>query len=67
MIALDGNAIASTCVCASCGTSGFVTESVVYTREPGRVARCRTCGEMLTALVTIRSIACVDGRGIAEP
>jgi hypothetical protein len=56
MIALDGNAIAgdliealgidlaaTTCVCASCGTSGFFAEAVVYTRGPGRVARCRTC------------------------
>jgi hypothetical protein len=77
MIALDGNAIAgdliealgvdlaaATCVCASCGTSGFFAEAVVYTRGPGRVARCRTCGELLVVLVTIRGITCVDLRGI---
>ena len=34
--------------CASCGTSGsFFAEAVVYMRGPGRVARCRACGEML--------------------
>jgi Family of unknown function (DUF6510) len=79
VIALDGNAIAgdvidalgvdlaaATCVCASCGTSGFFAEAVVYTRGPGRVARCRTCGEILVVLVTIRGITCVDLRGIAE-
>jgi hypothetical protein len=79
MIALDGNAIAgdliealgfdlaaSTRVCASCGTSGFIAEAVVYTRGPGRVARCRTCGEILLVLVTIRGLTCVDLRGIAE-
>jgi hypothetical protein len=78
MIALDGNAIAgdlievlgfdlaaATCACASCGTSGFFAEAVVYTRGPGRVARCRACGELLVVLVTIRGITCVDLRGIA--
>ena len=79
MIALDGNAIAGdliealgvdlaaeTCVCASCGTPGFFAEAVVYTRGPGRVARCRACGELLAVLVTIRGITCVDLRGIAS-
>lgn len=77
MIALDGNAIAgdliealgvdlsaATCVCASCAASGFFAEAVVYTRGPGRVARCRACGELLVVLVTIRGITCVDLRGI---
>jgi hypothetical protein len=53
--------------CPSCGASGFFAEAVVYTRGPGRVARCRACGEMLAVLVTIRGITCVDLRGIAEP
>jgi hypothetical protein len=79
MIALDGNAIAgdliealgidlaaATCVCASCRTAGFFAEAVVYTRGPGRVARCRACGELLAVLVTIRGITCVDLRGIAS-
>jgi hypothetical protein len=79
MIALDGNAIGgdllevfgvdltgATCVCAACGASAFVAEAVVYLRGPGRVARCRTCGERLIVLVTIRDITCVDMSGIAE-
>jgi hypothetical protein len=79
MTALDGNAIAgdlleifgvdltaATSVCASCGTSSFVAESVVYMHGPGRIARCRTCGELHMVLVTIRGITCVDLRGIAE-
>ena len=78
MIALDGNAIAgelaavfgvdltaATCVCAACGASGYVAEAVVYMRGPGRVARCRTCGELHMVLVTIRDVTCVDLRGIA--
>jgi hypothetical protein len=78
MIALDGNAIAGdllevfgvdltavTCACASCGMAGFFAEAVVYMRGPGRVARCRGCGELLFVLVTIRDITCVDLRGIA--
>jgi hypothetical protein len=76
--ALDGNALAgdlvevfgadltvATCVCATCGASGFLAEAVVYTRAPGRVARCRVCGELLMVLVTIRDVTCVDLRGIA--
>jgi Family of unknown function (DUF6510) len=79
MIALDGNAIAgdlievlgvdlaaATCTCASCGASGFFAEAVVYTRGPGRIARCRVCGELLAVLVTIRGITSVDLRGIAQ-
>jgi uncharacterized Zn finger protein len=79
MIALDGNAIAgdlfdifgvdltaATIVCAACGTSSYVAESVVYMRGPGRVARCRACGDVHIVLVTIRDITCVDLRGISE-
>ncbi len=79
MIPLDGNAVggdlidvfgvdltAATCVCAACGASAFVAEAVVYTRGPGRVARCRTCGERLIVLVTIRGVTCVDMSGVAE-
>jgi len=58
MIALDG-------VCAACGASGYVAEAVVYMRGPGRVARCRTCGELHMVLVTIRDVTCVDLRGLA--
>jgi hypothetical protein len=80
MIAVDGNAIAgdlievlgvdlaaTTCACAFCGASGFFAEAVVYMAGPGRVVRCRSCGEMIAVLVTIRGITCVDLRGIAEP
>jgi len=77
MIALDGNALAgdlleifgvdltaATCACASCGASGYVAEAVVYMGGPGRVARCRGCGELLFVLVTIRGITCADLQGI---
>jgi uncharacterized Zn finger protein len=79
MIPVDGNAIAgdlvevfgvdltaATTVCAACGTSSYVAESVVYMRGPGRVARCRACGDVHIVLVTIRDITCVDLRGISE-
>ena len=49
-----------------CGAAAFLAEAVVYMRGPGRVARCRACGEVLMVLVTIRGITCVDLRGIAE-
>jgi hypothetical protein len=79
MMELDGNAIGgdllevlgvdvtgATSVCAACGASAFLAESVVYKRAPGRVARCRTCGACLIVLVTIRGITCVDMSGIAD-
>jgi hypothetical protein len=78
MSTLDGNAIAgdlaeifgpdltaATCVCATCGASGFVAETVVYMRGPGRVVRCRACSAVLIVLVTIRGVSCVDARGLA--
>jgi hypothetical protein len=76
---LDGNAIAgdmadvfgvdltaATATCAHCGASSFLAEAVVYTRGPGDVARCRTCGALLMVLVTIRGVTCVDLQGIAR-
>ncbi|HEY4414039.1 MAG TPA: DUF6510 family protein [Gaiellaceae bacterium] len=78
MIELDGNAIAgdlwevfgvdvsgAATVCAACGASSYVAETVVYTRGPGTVARCRSCGELHLVLVTIRDVTCVDISGIA--
>ena len=79
MIALDGNALAgdllevfgvdltaATSVCAACGAAAPVAEALVYMRGPGRVARCRACGDVHIVLVTIRGVTCVDLRGIAE-
>jgi Family of unknown function (DUF6510) len=79
MAPLDGNALAgdlfevfgvdmtaARCTCATCGASGFVAEAAVYMRGPGRVARCRDCGQLLIVLVTIRGITCVDLRGVAD-
>ena len=78
MDALDGNAIAGLLVdvfgvetttaegvCASCGARAEVAEAVVYLRAPGTVARCRSCGNLLMAFVTVRGITCVDLGGYA--
>jgi hypothetical protein len=79
MIALDGNAIAGLLyevfgaeltgaagVCAACGATGPLAECEVYLRAPGTVVRCRSCGAVLMVLVEIRSIRCVDLRGLAS-
>ena len=79
MEALDGNAIGgqlleifgvemtnATGVCANCGATGYVAELEVYLQAPGTVARCRRCRNVLIVLVTIRGVACVDLRGLAE-
>ena len=76
---LDGNAIAGLLAdvfggdlttalgeCASCGAGGPLAETVVYLRAPGTVVRCRSCGEILMVLTTIRTVTCVDRRGLAE-
>ncbi|MDX6491168.1 MAG: hypothetical protein QOD43_1413 [Gaiellaceae bacterium] len=78
-VELDGNAIAgllydvfgseqttATCVCASCGASGALAETVVYVRAPGTVVRCRTCSSVMMVLVTVRTTTCVDLRGLAS-
>jgi hypothetical protein len=79
MDALDGNAIAgllveafgadmttATGVCESCGSRGQVAEFAVYLRAPGVVVRCRSCGNVLMVLVTVRGITCVDLSGLAS-
>ncbi len=78
MTALDGNAIAgllvevfgaelttATCVCGTCGASGPVAGLAVYLRAPGAVVRCRSCGNVLMVLATVRGRTCVDLRGLA--
>lgn len=78
MEALDGNAIAgllhdvfgtemtaATCVCASCSAASLVAELVVYLNAPGTVVRCRACGSLLMASVTVRDRTCVDLQGVA--
>ncbi|MFL5962139.1 MAG: DUF6510 family protein [Gaiellaceae bacterium] len=78
-VELDGNAIAgllydvfgseqttATGVCASCGASGALAETVVYVRAPGTVVRCRTCSSVMMVLVTVRTTTCVDLRGLAS-
>ena len=67
MEALDGNAIAGSLFeyfgfemtsvrgrCTHCGAIAPVAELAVYTRAPGAVARCRTCGEVAMVLVNAR-------------
>ena len=74
---LDGNAIAgrlfevfggemttATGVCAHCGATGPVAETVVYLRAPGTVVRCRSCLNVLLVLVTVRGTTCVDLGGL---
>ena len=64
MQALDGNAIAGALheafggemtaragVCEQCGEAGLIAELHVYTRAPGIVARCPSCGSVVLVLV----------------
>ena len=79
MDALDGNAIGgllqdvfgaemttATGVCAACGATGPLAETVVYLRAPGTVVRCRSCSSVLMVFVEIRRITCVDLRGLSD-
>jgi hypothetical protein len=76
MEALDGNAIAGPLFeyfgaemttargsCAHCGASAEIAELRVYARGPGMVVRCRSCGNVVIVLVTIRDTLRVDLRG----
>ncbi len=67
MEALDGNSMAGTLLeyfgeemtlawgsCAHCGTSARIGELRVYSRAPGSVVRCPTCGNVVMVSVTVR-------------
>ena len=76
---LDGNAIggllhdvfgaemttAST-ECAHCGASAILAECEVYLGGLGAVVRCRSCRGVLLVVVEIRSVRCVDSRGLTR-
>jgi hypothetical protein len=77
--ALDGNAIAGSLfevfggemttargVCAACAAAAELGEQVVYLSALGIVGRCRSCGNVLMVLVTIRGVTCVDLGGLAS-
>jgi hypothetical protein len=80
--ALDGNAIAgelfelfgvemttATGACAHCATTSRIAELRVYSRAPGTVVRCRSCGGVVIVLVAIRGITHIhlDGFERVEP
>jgi hypothetical protein len=46
------------------GASAPVGELAVYLRAPGTVVRCRSCGSVLMVFSTVRSVTCVDLRGL---
>jgi hypothetical protein len=77
MAELDGNAIGgllqevfgtdmtdADAICAACGASGPVAETVVYLRGPGTVVRCRNCSGVLMVISRIRGKNCVDLGGL---
>ena len=73
MEALDGNAIGGALMehfgaemttargsCAHCGTPSQIAQLRVYSRAPGVVVRCPTCGNVVIVLVSIRSEPQID-------
>ncbi len=78
MAALDGNAIGgllhevfgrdmtdAETICATCGATSPVAETVVYLRGPGSVVRCRNCSALLMVISQIHGRYCVDLGGLA--
>lgn len=72
-MALDGNAIAGelfnhfgvemTAVrgsCAHCGAVAQIAELRVYSRAPGTVVRCPTCGDVVMVLIAIGETLRID-------
>ena len=51
--------------CASCGATGTIAQTMVYTDAPGLIARCPACGEVMLRLVRGPGRAWLDLRGIA--
>lgn len=73
MEALDGNAIAGPLqehfgiemttaagACRHCGTRSLIAQLLVYSRAPGTVVRCGTCGKVVMVLVAIRGAMQVE-------
>jgi len=73
MYALDGNAIAGELfdhfgvemttargACAHCGATAQIAELRVYSRGPGTVVRCPTCGDVVMVLIAIRETHRID-------
>ena len=67
MEALDGNAIggpllelygrdmtAASGTCGHCGSVSRIAELRIYTAGPGTVGRCRSCGQVVLVLTSIR-------------
>jgi hypothetical protein len=76
MDALDGNAIAgplfdyfgtemttATGTCTHCGASAQIAELRVYSRAPGTVVRCYSCGQVVIVILNIRDHLRIDTRG----
>lgn len=76
MDALDGNAIAGDLLeyfsadmttargrCETCGAHARIAELRVYSRAPGTVVRCRSCGNVVIVLVKIRNSLEIDTSG----
>ena len=73
MDALDGNAIAGPLLeylgvemaaesgsCTHCGASARIAELRVYSRAPGVVVRCPSCGNVAIVVTNIRKILRID-------
>jgi hypothetical protein len=80
MDALDGNAIAGWLFehfgremttthgrCRHCGTRSVIAELAVFSRAPGAVVRCRTCGNVVMVLVKIRGATEVHAEAFELP
>jgi hypothetical protein len=52
-------------VCIACYVSRPLAELVVFSDGPGTIIRCRSCTNLLIAIVTIRGRSCVDLSGLA--
>jgi len=77
-LVLDGNAVAGVLAavfgtdvsgsqnrCANCGTVSVVATLRVYTRGPGTVLRCPSCGGVVVRVAEIAGRRVVDARGMA--
>jgi hypothetical protein len=51
--------------CATCGATGTIAQTMVYTDAPGLIACCPACGAVMLRLVRGPGRAWLDLRGIA--
>jgi hypothetical protein len=60
-----GDVTAAVATCAGCGAAGPIAATLVSTMQPGAIARCPSCENIVLRLVCADGRAWLDLRGVS--